>query len=205
MHRLIAPALLTMALAAPAMAETRSLTNFDSVNASDRLVVEVSMGQAFAIDVDGPDANKVETRIQNGVLHIRQTNRPWFGSPRAINATVHVTMPAVQGLAASRGASLRAHAITADDMSLAAAMGGELEISGACRSLSAAASMGVVVDADAFECETADVAASMGGEANVFASASFDGAASMGGTIEIAGGGHASDTATSMGGTINYR
>ena len=193
-----------IALIGGAHAETRNLSNFTGVSAADRIRVDVNVGDGYRVDVSGSDAEKVSTRIDDdGTLVIRRTNRPIWGGTPPIDATVRITMPAVDNLASSRGAELTAANVAANTMSLAASMGGELRVTGACRSLDAAASMGGAIRAEGLECRDADIAASMGGEARVFASNRFDATASMGGTVTVSGGGERGDIATSMGGTVD--
>jgi hypothetical protein len=203
MNKLIAPALIALALAAPAAAETRNLRDFDSVSASDRVEVEVVQGDHFAVEVTGPDADRVTTIVDDRDLRIRQRSRTWFGNVPRVDARVRVVMPNIEGLAAARGAELRATNINARELSLAAAMGGALSVTGACTTLDAAASMGGAIDAEGLQCRDADIAASMGGAVEVYASGRFDAAASMGGDVEVAGGGQRGDIATSMGGSVS--
>jgi hypothetical protein len=189
-----------------ANAETRNLVGFTGVSAADRIRVEVALGDAYRVEVTGSEADKVTTRIDNDdTLIIRRTNRPFWGGTPAIDATVRVTMPRVSNLASSRGAELTAANINSDEMSLAASMGGELSVSGACETLNVAVSMGGAIRAQDFHCETADIAASMGGDARVFVSDSYDAAASMGGSVNVSGGGRSDNVATSMGGSVDSR
>jgi len=198
--KLVAPALLALALALPAAAETRNHSGFDRISVTDRVRVEIAQGDRYSVDITGADAAQVRTRVERGELRISQRDRPWFGNPQ-VNATVRVTVPELDSVAASRGAEVRARNIRAGDFAVAASMGGEIQISGACRNLSASASMGGVVRADRFECVEADIAASMGGEAVVNASQRYDASASMGGAINVYGGARG-DIATSMGGAV---
>jgi hypothetical protein len=192
-----------LAFASFASAETRNVSNFTGVSAADRIRVEVTVGERYRVDVAGSEADKVTTRVDDGTLIIRRTHRPfWSGTP-AIDATVRVTMPAVDSLASSRGAELTAANISAENMSLAASTGGELRATGTCATLDAVVSMGGTIRAEGLECRDADVAASMGGDARVFASRSFDASASMGGAVNVAGGGRGHDIATSMGGSVD--
>jgi hypothetical protein len=202
MHRILAPAILALALAGPATAETRNLRGFDTVSAADKIEVFVTVGP-YAVEVTGRDADRVRTEVHGDELRIRQANRSWFGGVRDINATVRVSMPEVEGLAATRGAELTASGIEGGDLDIAAAMGGSLRVSGTCDNLSAAASMGGSLEAEGLRCATADVAASMGGDAQVYASSTFDAAASMGGSINVAGEANSGDIATSMGGDVS--
>lgn len=202
MKYLIAPALLAMAVATSAAAETRNLTGFDQVNAADRIEVTVAMGPAYAVQVEGPDAARVRTVVDGDTLRITDRNRSWFGGNRRINASVHITMPRIDGLASSRGATLRAENIRATSINLAASMGGDLDVSGTCTTLNASASMGGTLDAENFHCSTANISASMGGEVEAFAAQRFDASASMGGDVEVAGAGERGDVSTTMGGSV---
>lgn len=191
-----------VALVGVANAETRNLVNFTGVSAADRIHVEVATGEGYRVEVSGSDADKVTTRIDDGTLVIRRTNRPLFGGTPPIDATVRVTLPRVENLASSRGAELTATNVTGDNVALAASMGGELSVSGTCGTLDAAVSMGGTIRAEAFQCQNANIAASMGGDARIYAASSFDAAASMGGSVNVAGGGRGDDIATSMGGSV---
>ncbi|MBL8545185.1 MAG: DUF2807 domain-containing protein [Hyphomonadaceae bacterium] len=191
-----------LALTTVATAETRDLRNFTGVSASDRIEVEVAVGETYRVDVTGSDASRVTTRIDDGTLIIRRTNRPmWGGTPR-IDATVHVTMPRVISLASSRGAELTAANVNTRNVELAAAMGGSLRVSGVCTNLDASASMGGSINAEALECQDADISVSMGGDARVFASNRYDVSAAMGGSANVAGGGQSGDISTTMGGSV---
>ncbi|HYD87490.1 MAG TPA: DUF2807 domain-containing protein [Vitreimonas sp.] len=202
MKRLAVTAVLAMLMAGPAMAETRNHRGFDSVGAQDQIRVEITVGGEYAVDVSGRDAERVLTEVEGGTLKIRQRNRPWFGS-RHLDATVRISMPELESVAAARGAELTATGVDAQHFEIAAAMGAEVRVRGTCSSLDAAAAMGAVIRADELLCQTADVAAAMGGDARVYASQSYEGAASMGGTINVAGEGADRGSSTAMGGSIN--
>lgn len=202
MKRLALITVCAMLVAGPAVAETRNLRGFDAVGVQDQIRVEIEVGGAYSVEVTGRDAARVLTEVEGGALKIRQRNRPWFGSNR-LDATVRVTMPELESVAAARGAELTATGVEAINFEIAAAMGAQVQVSGTCRTLDVAAAMGAVVRAEALVCETADVAAAMGGTARVYASESYEGAASMGGTINISGEGASRGHSTAMGGTIN--
>jgi len=203
MRSLLITSAALFALVGAAHAEVRHASNFTGVSAADRIRVEVALGDAYRIEVLGSDADKVTTRVEDDTLVIRRTHRPFWGGTPPIDATVRVTMPSVDSLASSRGAELSAANVTATHLSLAAAMGGELRVTGTCTDLNAAVSMGGSIRAEGMECRDADIAASMGGDARIFASNRFDAAASMGGSVNVAGGGRSGDIATSMGGSVD--
>jgi hypothetical protein len=226
MHRPLAPALIALTLAVPvAHAETRNLSGFDNVNAADRLTVAVAIGDGYRVEVTGSDAERIRTRIDGDTLRIEDSRRPWFGLSPRLDAHVRVTMPAVDGVAAARGAELvaslaggscidfsvaaamggTAHVTGAqcDDVDASAAMGGEVTIEGACRELDVSAAMGGYVRAEDLQCATVDASASMGGDIRAFASQHYDASAAMGGAINVAGGANANDTSSVMGGEIS--
>jgi hypothetical protein len=224
MYRCFAPALIALALAAPAAAESRSLANFRAVDAEDRMTVTMAIGDSYAVEVSGADAQRVRTRVQGQTLHIDDARRPWFGRSPRLDAHVRIIAPAFEGVSASRGAQVVANLAggRCDDLSAAASMGGsaqvtgaecntvsssasmggEVRIAGACRAHETSAAMGGYVRADELTCETVDASASMGGEINAFASQAYNASASMGGDIDVQGGGQARDVASTMGGSV---
>ncbi len=203
MRIFMAASVVALMLTGAAGAEVRNLTGFTSVSVADRIPVEITQGESYRVEVVGSDAARVRTQLDGRSLEIRQRNRSWFGGPSHIDARVLVTMPNVSALAASRGASIRAERIRGADVALAASMGGSIDISGACRGLSASASMGGAIDADDFQCETANISASMGGDAEVFASRNYNASASMGGAVRVDGGAESGERRSSMGGSVS--
>ncbi len=225
MHRMIAAGLALLSLAGTASAETRNLAGFDTVQAQGRFRVEVAVGPEFHVTVDGPDAQRIRTRVDDGTLKIEPTRRPWFGEPR-YDAVIHVTLPRLEGLAAARGATLNAVAggdcpdfsaaaamgaelrvegLECGSVDAAAAMGATLQLAGVCRTLDVNAAMGGSVEAAALHCREVDASAAMGGEIQAYAEQSYDAAASMGGAIAIAGEGRVGDRSAVMGGEITER
>jgi len=222
MRTLFFAALAAAALVAPAQADTRNITGFDNVNANGNYRVEVAVGPAYGVTVEGRDAARIRTRRDGDTLRIEPVSRPWFGNPR-INAVVHVTLPRLEGVAAARGAELTAtaggactsfsanaamgatlhvRAIECETVNANAAMGAEMILAGTCGDLDASAAMGADVNAEALHCRTVDASAAMGADINAFASASYDASASMGGDISVAGDGQANSSRTAMGGAV---
>ena len=192
-----------IALTTGATAETRNVSNFTGVSAADRIIVEVAIGETYQVNVTGSDASRVATRIDDGTLVIRRTNRSFWGGTPPIDATVHITMPRVGNLTSTSGAELTAADVDTRDLELTAAMGGTLHVSGVCTNLDVTASMGGTVRADNLHCRDADVSVSMGGDARVFATNRYDVNAAMGGSANVAGGGQSGDISTSMGGSVD--
>jgi hypothetical protein len=215
-----------MALAVPAAAEPRAVSGFSEVHASDRIRVEVAIGPEYAVEVTGADADRVRTRLDGDELRITNARRPWFGGTPAIDAHVRVTLPRLDGVAASRGAELTAtlagpcgdfsaaaamggvtevDAVQCDLVDAAAAMGGVVRLAGACHTLDVSAAMGGEVQADRLECEVVDASAAMGGTVRAFASLSYDASAAMGGSVNVAGEASVSESSSVMGGSVTGR
>jgi hypothetical protein len=225
MKRLIAPALIAAALAAPAAAENRALSGFSAIDAEDRINVTIALGDSFAVEVTGSDAERIRTRVDGRTLYIEDARRPLFGRSPRLDANIRITAPSIESVSASRGAQLAANLSggACDDFTAAASMGGsasvtgaqcnavstsasmgaEVRIAGACRTHDISASMGAYVRANEMQCATVDASASMGGDVRAFASQAYDASASMGGSIDIDGGGRATDTSAAMGGSIS--
>lgn len=202
MRLMATAAVLALAMAASASAETRNLRGFNSIGASDQMRVEISVGGDYAVEVTGADADRVRTRVEDGALLIDQRNRPWFGS-RHLNAVVRVSVPELESIAAARGVEVSARGVESERFDIAAAMGAEVRVSGTCGVLDATAAMGASIRADELHCRVADVSAAMGGSARVYASETYEGSASMGGSIDISGDGASRGRSTAMGGSIN--
>jgi Putative auto-transporter adhesin, head GIN domain len=225
MKRLIAPALLVLALAGPAAADMRSVARFHAVEAEDRLTVTLAIGDGYAVEVTGSDANRIRTRVRNGTLHIEDEHRPWFGRTPRLDAQVRITAPAIDSVSAARGVEFSVNlsggpcddfsavaamggsanitGVQCNAVSSTAAMGGDVRIAGTCRSHDVTAAMGAFVRADELACETVDATASMGGEVRAFASQSYEASASMGGDISVTGGARSRETTASMGGSVH--
>lgn len=203
MRTLIFAALVFAALAAPAAADTRAHSGFSRIRAADQLRVEVTIGPQYTVHVSGGDAHRIRTEVEDGALRIRQRDRGWFGGGRPLDAVVRVTMPRLDGIAASRGVTVRAENVQAREFSIAGSMGAVVRITGSCSDVSVAGSMGAVIEAGQFECQTADVSASMGAEIRVNAQAQVEASASMGGAIDVVGSPQTREVGTAMGGSIN--
>ena len=186
-----------------ASADTRPLQGFTGVGADGHFSVQITLGDHYAVEVTGPDAARISTNIEGSNLRIRAREFHMFGDP-AYDATVHITTPRLEALSGARGVSLTATGVRADHFSVAASMGAQLRVAGACQALRAAASMGGEVHADNLDCAAGEVSASMGGVAHVHLRESVNAAASMGGEVSVAGHPTRRDVRSTMGGGINY-
>ena len=192
-----------MAFGQPAMAA--QLTGFTQVNVAGQYDVEVTDGAAFTVDITGPDAAEIRAEVRDRVLRIESTRRSWRGDFRRVNVRVRVTMPRVQGLAASRGVSLKATGIDAQNMALAANTGGQIDIDGTCTNLAVSVSTGGIINGEQFRCDEASASANTGGIARIFADDGLSASASTGGIINVGGSPSVRGRSTTLGGEVRVR
>ena len=227
MNRLILPAFILASVAvSPAMAQTSQLRGFDNVHAEGRFRVEVGVGPEYRVDVTGPDAARIRTYVDGDTLEIKPAHRGWFDGNPHYSATVHVTLPELEGVSAARGAVVEATAggacsqfeavaamggvldikdLQCRTIDATAAMGASLSLAGDCERLDVTAAMGGVVEASGLRCGAVDASAAMGGDVAAYASTSYDASASMGGNIDISGEAQAGERSTAMGGAVTHR
>lgn len=186
MRLILAGCALVIAAAGPALAEPRNLSGFTKVSASAGTDVTVTLGSGFSVDVTGPGADRVITRVDGDTLVVsRRTN--WFVWGASQHAEVRVSMPRVEGLSSSSGADLVATNINADTIRLESSSGADLRVNGRCGTFMADASSGSDIHAEALRCENGSVDVSSGADARVFASGQLDVDASSGGGVVVHG------------------
>ncbi|MBY0564564.1 MAG: DUF2807 domain-containing protein [Hyphomonadaceae bacterium] len=222
MRTLVISSLIMGLLVTPAAADERALSGFDSIVVSGNFRTQVSTADAFSVRVEGPDAQRIRTRVDGDTLRIDPVRRPWFGSPH-FDATVTIAMPRLVSIAATRGAEVTANAtgecntfdataamgaqmevsgLNCSAVDATAAMGANLALEGACERLDATAAMGGAVRAAGLHCRVADASAAMGGSIEAFASESYDASAAMGGDIDLKGGPTTGERSAVMGGSV---
>jgi hypothetical protein len=173
--------MLAAASVGTAMAAPRDHSGFTQVSASAGTDVEVTVGSGFSVDVSGPGADRVVTRVSGDTLVVeRERGFHWGATPRAL---VRVTMPRVEGLSASSGSDLVATGVNGGNISLDSSSGADLRVSGRCATFVADASSGADIHAQDLHCENGSVDASSGADARVFASGRLNVDASSGGGV----------------------
>lgn len=203
MNRLIFPALFVLAVASPASAETRNLSGFTRVQASAGYDVNIEVGPAFSVNVEGPGADRVLTRVSGDRLTVEPTpGWHWGTRPRA---TVNVTMPSLDGLDASSGADIDARGVNATAFSLDASSGAEIDVAGSCQTLSADASSGADINAHQLHCASGTVDVSSGADISVFVEGTLNVDASSGGGVTASGDPSIGDISLSSGGSLRRR
>lgn len=173
-------ALAIAASAGSAFAAPRALSGFTGVEANAGTDVTVTVGPNFSVDVSGPGADRVVTRIVGHTLVVGHERGFHWGRQQA---QVRVTMPRVDSLTASSGADLVATGVDGGDIALDSSSGADLRVSGRCASFTASASSGADLYAQDLRCENGSVDVSSGSDARVFATGRLNVDASSGGDI----------------------
>lgn len=222
MRDILISAALVLAVALPAAAETRALSGFSEISARNGIRLEISQGDAYAVEVLGRDASKITTNVAGDRLII--SRRGFFNFGPGPDARVRVTLPRLSALEASsgveialgametprldinlsQGAELDAAGLNVGDLSLSASQGADVTLSGQCETLSVRASMGGNVAADNLRCANAVANAAMGGNVEIRADQSIEANASMGGMIDVAGAPARRTISAGMGGAVDF-
>jgi hypothetical protein len=191
---------LAIVCAGTALAAPRNLSGFTRVSASAGTDVNVTIGPGFSVDVSGPGADRVVTRVSGQTLVVER-QRGWHWGPSQ-RAQVTVTMPRAEGLSASSGADLVATGVNGGAIDLDSSSGADLRVSGACASFSADASSGSDIHAQELRCENGSVEVSSGAEARVFAAGRLNVDASSGGGVVAYGNPGIGNISLSSGGSL---
>lgn len=199
MRLILATSVLAMLTAAPAYAAPRNVTGFTAVDARAGTDVVVTVGAAFSVDVSGPDAERIITRVADGKLIVEPVRGT---SSRRRNAEVRVTMPRVDALASSSGADLVATGVNGGAIALSASSGADLRVSGTCDTFSADASSGADLHAAELRCQNGNVSVSSGADARVYATGALNVDASSGGGVQALGGADIRNIELSSGGSF---
>lgn len=187
--------------------ETRNLSGFDSVEASAGVNVELRQGP-FAIKVQAPedDVKFIRTEVDGSTLKIyREGNfNSWFNwtSGRRL---VTVTAPAYVQIRASSGADVEGDSLALDAITLDASSGGDIEISGTCKTVTAEAGSGGDVNAEDLKCENGNADASSGGDIDLHVTGTANGEASSGGDVRFHGNPTSFTKDESSGGDVDAR
>lgn len=194
-------------LAAPAFAETRTINaqGFHAIDASGPYRLQFAVGETYSVSVQGAarDLDRMRISVSEGVLRISRRCTFFCGGNNGARAAITVTAPRLDRFDASMGLNASARGVEASEFSADVAMGGVLDITGACGHLSADVAMGGVLRAAEFRCRTVIIDASMGGAANVHATQSVNAEASMGGDVDVFGSPGQRNIARTMGGDVS--
>lgn len=201
MRLILAGCALAIAGAGTAFAAPRDLSGFTGVEANAGADVTVTVGPGFSVDVSGPGAEHIVTRIVGDTLVVGRERGFHWG--RQQQAQVRVTMPRVESLTASSGADLTVTGVNGGDLALDSSSGADLRVSGSCASFTASASSGADLYAQDLRCESGSVDASSGAGARVFANGRLNVDASSGGDVTAYGNPGIGNIDLSSGGSLH--
>jgi Putative auto-transporter adhesin, head GIN domain len=171
----------------PSSSETRTFSDFDSIDASAGVNVVLKQG-AYNVSVSGPKDKLSGIKVvQDGkkLKVFREGFNSWFSWGGHYEATI--TAPTFVSVSASSGADVDGSDLALEAVELDASSGGDIELTGTCKAVRAEAGSGGDVDGEALKCEDAEAQASSGGDVDLFASASANGQASSGGDVTFHG------------------
>lgn len=194
-----------------AQAETRSydVEAFTAVKAATGVNVDIKVGPAQSISADGPDGEMDRLQIisKSGRLVVkRKSKKRWgwnWGDDSNFNVTI--TMPELNSIDVSSGASVDAEGVNSERVILDASSGADIDVGGTCGIVSADASSGADINARDLVCREASADVSSGASIDVHATERFDGDASSGGGISVHGKPTQVNSSESSGGGIRVR
>jgi len=225
----------TTAGAAAAETRTYDLDPFIAIDIATGLDAVVTIGEPQAVRVEAGNAqvfDKLTVSVEGGKLSAH-LDTDFFdfimeggllgmlvnGRP---DVTVHITVPALDDVAASSGADITADGIVGENLQLSASSGSDIAITGlavgrisgsassgaslalagSCESFEIDASSGSSVEAENLVCKGIDANASSGASIEVHASEAARGEASSGGDVRIYGNPPDTDFDSSSGGDV---
>ena len=221
---LIATAALSLAL--PASAETKSydMDSFNKISASAGVTVIFEAGDTQSIIAENKNGNfdRLILTTSGDTLVIGREKTSWFSRKSKQDYTVRISGPAITAAGASSGSSVSVNGVTgesvkltvssgarldaskieAESISISASSGSSLSASGACNSAGISVSSGASIDADEMICAAVDVSASSGSNVTAHATASVDGSASSGASVNVVGGATNVEKSRSSGGSV---
>jgi len=212
--KLAAASAALLLLAAPALAETRTLDlpAFTALDISSGIDAVVSIGATQSITAEAKDKrllDDLQIKLDGSTL---KAYYDWsffdifsFGDRDQIKLTI--TVPALTGIEASAGSDVEATGIAGDTLEFGASSGADLKVTGvagksidlnassgaglkvagSCEIGKADASSGSDLEADGLLCTTMDANASSGSDLDVYASKSIKANASSGSDLTIHG------------------
>jgi hypothetical protein len=203
--RLAAGLAIAAIFASAANAEEKSyaFSDFTQISVSAGIDAEVKVGGDYSIVAESSSngLERLEVKVRDGELSLgRKSSFRW---KRGDQVRVRVSLPSLDGLEVSSGASIDAVGVDAGSFSIDASSGGNLDVTGTCNDLNVDVSSGGNIDARGLECRNAVADASSGGNADIYASESVSGDASSGGDIDVYGSPERVSKSTSSGGRVS--
>jgi hypothetical protein len=209
---LVTTALLTCLSSSAALAESRTfeLDPFTAASFESDINATIVAGAAQTVIVDArsvADLEDLRIEVVNGQLHARVERDFWdFLAFRDRHVTIVVSVPVLDRLTASAGASVEATGMSGDIViegssgsvlelnevdanaaTINASSGAQVRLDGLCLAVDVQLSSGASVAGRGFECGDVDVEASSGSSATLFAKGHVNATASSGALVNLAG------------------
>lgn len=195
-------AVLALSASGAGAQEMLDLETFDAIEASVGVDLEVEVGPAQSVSVQGADRDRFALDVRRGRLEIepKSSMRNFDG----VDFAVRITMPALTALEVSTGVQATVTGVDAERLEVEVSTGAEARLAGRCDRLEIEVSTGSKADANDLRCDHVIASANTGGDLRVHAARSIDASASLGGAIEVAGDPANRAVSTSLGGDVNF-
>lgn len=212
---MIRPALLLLTaavLAAPASAAERRFeaSGFDkvAVAGSDNVMIRTGTGFAVVATGETADLDRLEVRVEKGVLHIGRKSGGWSWGSNSKDLNIAVTLPALHGLSLAGSADVQADKGSGDlfdirvagsgnlmlasletrTANVAISGSGDVKVAGRCGALNVRIAGSGDADLAGLACTNAAISIAGSGDVNAHASGQADVRIAGSGDVRITGG-----------------
>lgn len=185
--------LLSLALASLLQAsQDVPVEDFDRLDASGGFDVEVVIGEAHSVRVEGPEdkTRYLQVSVDDGELNLDWEYdgvRRWFGNNGGGDITVYVSAPSLSLIDVGGAIDLDGTGFSGGDLILDVSSASSVRLEGTCDNLRADISSAGDLNARDLECISVTVDASSAGDAKIFASQSVIADASSAASITVYG------------------
>lgn len=174
----------------PVTTASYDFDDFKRVNVTGVYTVEIAVGEAYSIELSGPEKRmeQVDIRQKGGTLYLEldeRKNRVWHGNNSGIDAVI--TVPHLDEISLTGVGSVDVDGINSDRFKSELDGVGSIVLSGNCGNLKAHVSGVGSIEADDLTCESVDVSVDGMGSAEVYASKSVNADIDGMGSIDVEG------------------
>lgn len=195
-----------LALAAPAHADTRTVTvgKFSAVAVSSMIEVELRQGpQSVTAEQDDGDFSDLRMEVRDGVLMI---GRPEGKAEReAPDYRVVVTAPALTAIKAGSVSEVVGRGLSFQKLAVSVAGAASVTLEGACKEIAISVSTSGEFDGDRMRCETGRAQATTGAEATIWISGPVMAKATTGANLTFYGKPKVVEGMATLGGSIHVK
>ncbi len=178
--------------------QTRTVEAFDAIAIEGAVDVEAKVGSALSVEVeaDGKIIDKVETRVEDGTLHVSLEGGFHLNTGRML---VRVTVPSLKSIALSGSGDASVEGLDEASFAIAVSGSGDVEAGGEAESVSISVLGSGDVGARALEAEGASIVLQGSGDVSVTATETAQGSIQGSGDVTVHGGASCSITVTGSG------